>query len=285
MQTTTSDLRKEFKVKLTASYHPREADQIAAIVIEHFFGIPSTSQLLNKEITISGEIELQVYQIIDRLLKNEPIQYVLGYTEFYGRRFKTDPRALIPRPETEELVDYILTHGISKNSTVLDIGTGTGCIAISLALETGCTVLALDSEAEALTLAKENAAALGVEISFIHADILTTKPDLPALDLIVSNPPYVPLTDLASLHSRVKDYEPSQALFVPDQDPLIFYKRIAHLAPTYLVPGGQVILEIYHLMGPALASLFQEPQWSQVQIKKDLQGKDRIFKATLSSSH
>jgi release factor glutamine methyltransferase len=134
---------------------------------------------------------------------------------------------------------------------------------------------------DALALARENAVSLSAVVNFIQVDILNTKPDLPQLDIIVSNPPYVPKSDHAFMDSKVKDFEPLQALFVPEQDPVIFYQRIANLAPEYLVPGGQVFLEIYHLAGLAVKSLFQGPQWSQVLIKKDLQGKDRMLKAIL----
>jgi len=278
---TTNILRKEFSSSLSPIYQLREADQIASIVIEHLFGIQGTSQLLHQKMTISTAQELTVYKIFDRLLKHEPIQYVLGYTEFYGRQFKTDARALIPRPETEELVDFILNEAVSDASNIMDIGTGTGCIAITLALETGCKVFALDVDIDALALARENALSLGAEINFIQADILTTEPGIRNLDIIVSNPPYVPQSCQASMDGRVIDFEPSQALFVPEQNPLTFYQRIANLASDYLVPGGQVFLEIYHLAGPAVKSLFQGPQWSQALIKKDLQGKDRIIKAIL----
>jgi len=282
--TTTNILRKEFSSSLSPIYQPREADQIASIVIEQLFGIPGTSQLLHQKMTISTAQELTVYKIFDRLLKHEPIQYVLGYTEFYGRQFKTDARALIPRPETEELVDFILNEAVSDASNIMDIGTGSGCIAITLALETGCKVFALDVDIDALALARENALSLGSEINFIQADILTTKPGIRNLDFIVSNPPYVPQSCQASMDRRVIDFEPSQALFVPKQNPLTFYQRIANLASDYLVPGGQVFLEIYHLAGPAVKSLFQGPQWSQALIKKDLQGKDRMLRAILKSN-
>ena len=283
--TTTNSLRKEFSSNLSPIYELREADQIASMLIGHLFGIQGTSQFLHQEMTISTVQELTVDNIFDRLLKHEPIQYVLGYTEFYGRQFKTDARALIPRPETEELVDFILNEAVSDASSIMDIGTGSGCIAITLALESGCKVFALDIDIDALALARENALSLGAEINFIQADILTTKPGIRNLDFIVSNPPYVPQSGQASMDRRVIDFEPSQALFVPKQNPLIFYQRIANLAPDYLVPGGQVFLEIYHLAGPAVMSLFQGPQWSQARIKKDLQGKDRMLKAILKSNN
>ena len=279
--TTTNIIRKEFSSKLRPNYESREADQISSLVVEHLFQISGTTQLLGKEVTISNTLGQRTDQILERLLNNEPIQYVLGYTEFYGRRFKTDSRALIPRPETEELVDFMLKEAVSDAHRILDIGTGSGCIAITTNLETDCKVFAIDVDMDALALARENAVSLGAAINFIQADMLNTKPDLPQLDIIVSNPPYVPKSDHAFMDSKVKDFEPLQALFVPKQDPVIFYQRIANLAPEYLVPGGQVFLEIYHLAGPSVKSLFQGPQWSQVLIKKDLQGKDRMLKAIL----
>jgi release factor glutamine methyltransferase len=283
MQTSTNELRREIKVKLTPPFDHSEADQFAALIIEHFFEVPSITQLLGQEINISSKIEGQIRRFCERLLKNEPIQYVLGYTEFYGRQFKTDARALIPRPETEELVNYILAQGVSPKSRIMDIGTGTGCIGITLALEAHCKVFAIDVDIDVLNLARENAAALGAEINFIQADILTSKPHLGSLDIMVSNPPYVPQSDRETMDLRVLDFEPSKALFTPEQSPLIFYQRIESLAAEYLVPGGQLFLEIYHLAGPAVMSLFQEPRWSQVLIKKDLQGKDRMLKAVLKS--
>lgn len=279
----TNTFRKELKTQLALLYQHREADHIAALVIEHLFDIPPITQLLGQEINISSKIEGQIRRYCERLLRHEPIQYVLGYTEFYGRQFKTDARALIPRPETEELVDFILAQGVSPKSRIMDIGTGTGCIGITLALETHCKVFAIDVDIDTLTLARENAAALGAEISFTQADILTSKPDHGSLDIMVSNPPYVPQSDREAMDQRVLDFEPSKALFTPEQNPLIFYQRIASLAPEYLVPGGQVFLEIYHLAGPAVMSLFQGPRWSQVLIKKDLQGKNRMLKAVLRS--
>lgn len=280
---TTSRLRKTIKNKLKVLYNPREADHIAALIIEHLFGITTTAQLLQREIQLTSEIKEQLTAILQRLKTQEPIQYILGYTEFYGRRFKTDGRALIPRPETEELVHFAIQEGVSKECAILDIGTGTGCIAITMALETGCEVYAVDVSNEALQLARGNAKALRASVQFLQDDIMQSSLKLPELDLIISNPPYVPDTDHPTVASRVKDFEPSQALFVPIKDPLMFYKRIAQLAPEYLKPGGKVFLEIYHTAGPAVEKLFKGSVWYQVQIKKDLQGNDRMVKAVLKS--
>jgi release factor glutamine methyltransferase len=256
---------------------------MAALVIEHFLGIPNTMQLIDRETALDEQTYPQLQAVLQRLENQEPIQYVLGHTEFFGRRFKTDLRGLIPRPETEELVQMVIREGYDQESILLDVGTGTGCIAITLALETGARIYALDVEPGALELALENATALGASVEFVLADFLHNIPKLPMLDAIISNPPYVPGKDLGSLENRVKDFEPLTALLVPDDNPLLFYERIASWAPGHLKPGGQVFLEIYHTAGPSVMNLFRGPQWSQVSIKKDLQGKDRMVKASLKN--
>jgi release factor glutamine methyltransferase len=253
-----------------------EADQVAALVIEHHFGISGIQQLIDQVLTLSPEIVTQVEVTVERLLQHEPVQYVLGHTDFYGYQFKTDARALIPRPETEELVQWVLRTNLCDQNTILDIGTGSGCIAITLALETSAQIYALDVAKEALDLARDNAQRLGASVKFMLADVMSELPEMPKFDVWVSNPPYVPRSDLGAIESRVKDYEPASALFVPDQDPLVFYHRIAELAPFHLKPGGRVFMEIYHNTGPAVLKLFQGAPWSQASIKKDLQGRDRM---------
>lgn len=263
--------------KISPVYSDTEADQVSALILEHHFGLSPTKQLIDHDLQMSHTIKAQIERMVQRLLGHEPIQYVLGYTEFYGFQFKTDSRALIPRPETEELIQLLLNSGLSDTSCVLDIGTGTGCIAITLALLSEAKVYALDVEQAALNLAQENADRLGANVHFVRADILTQQPELPKFEILVSNPPYVPERDLDSLEPRVKYHEPASALFVPDDDPLRFYKRIAQLAPHYLKPGGKLFLEIYHTAGLAITQLYLGPQWSQVSLKKDLSGRDRIL--------
>jgi len=280
---TPKSLRQEIRQRLSSHYPSAEADYIAALVIEHFLGIPNTMQLIDRETTIEEQTYRQLQDALRKLQNDEPIQYVLGHTEFFGRRFKTDPRGLIPRPETEELLQMVINEGYDQESTLLDIGTGSGCIAVTLALETGARVYAVDLEPEALELARENAASLGASVEFVLADFLHENPDLPPLDALISNPPYVPENDLATLENRVKSFEPLTALLVPDHNPLLFYERIATWAPGQLKPGGQVFLEIYHTAGPSVMNLFRGPHWSQVSIKKDLQGKDRMIKASLKN--
>ncbi len=282
MINNTRYLRKQLRNRLSNHYQQMEADNIAGLIIEHFLGISGTLQLINQEITVSENTLQQLESALQRLETGEPVQYVLGYSEFYGRRFITDSRGLIPRPETEELVQMVLDDGYTGENNILDIGTGSGCIAITLALETKARVYALDKDPGALELARENAHLLGATVNLLQEDLLKSQPHLPQLDAIVSNPPYVPQSDRESIHQRVKDYEPAGALFVPDQAPLLFYQRIAELAPLYLKPGGRVYLEIYHTAGPAISALFRKPQWSQVIVKKDLHGKDRLVKVTWS---
>ena len=277
------NLRTTIRQRLSSHYQAAEADNIAALIIEHFLGIPNTMQLVDRETTLNEQTNLQLQEVLARLENHEPIQYVLGHMEFYGRRFKTDQRGLIPRPETEELVQMVINEGYDQKRTLLDIGTGSGCIAITLALETGARVYALDVQPQALQLAYENAASLGASVEFVLADFLQESPDLPPLDAIISNPPYVPEQDLASLEKRVKSFEPLTALLVPDRNPLLFYEKIAAWAPDHLKPGGQVFLEIYHTAGPSVMNLFRGSHWSQVSIKKDLQGKDRMVNASLKN--
>ena len=280
---TTTSLRTEITNELIVLYDPREADQVAALVIENLFGITPINQLMGKEINLTRQIQKKLAQIIHRLLKHEPIQYVLGHTEFFGRLFKTDSSVLIPRPETEELVHWILQGDLNDTSRVLDIGTGSGCIAITLALEAKCKSIGIDNDPSALLVSKENAREHGVEIEWLELDILEKTPVIDPVDLIVSNPPYVPHGDRGQMDSRVKDFEPVLALFVPDNDPLIFYRRIVALAPHILKPGGTVYLEIYHQAGKAVCDLFTGRHWSQVNLKKDLQGRNRMVSATLNA--
>ena len=192
MEVSSRILRRQIGTRISSIYTSQEADQIAALIIEHHFGLSKTEQLIDQQLVLSKTTDDQIKSMIERLLKYEPIQYVLGYTEFYGHRFITDSRALIPRPETEELVRLVLDTGLSQKSTALDIGTGTGCIAVTLALETGADIYALDLEPAALELARENAQQLAANIHFIQADIMTQQPELPQFDVLVSNPPYVP---------------------------------------------------------------------------------------------
>lgn len=223
-------------------------------------------------------------EAVDRLCRElraaRPMQYLLGETEFYGRLFRVDERVLIPRPETEELVDWIV-HDERQATRLLDVGTGSGAIAISLALELPqAEVTAIDLSTDALTLAAENAARLGASVRFVEADALqglAQRFAAETFDLIVSNPPYVPDSDRETMHRNVLDYEPHIALFVPDQDPLRFYRAIAQAAQQLLKPGGKLYFEIYHKAADSLEQLLCALGYEEVTVRRDLFEKPRML--------
>lgn len=227
---------------------------------------------------------------IGRYNRHEPLQHIIGETVFYGRRFRCDSRALIPRPETEELVERIVTDHLSCNHLhVLDIGTGTGCIAISLALDLkNAEVDAVDISTGALALAQENADALSAPVRFHQADVLTWSVSSnipPALEcqygIIVSNPPYIRQSERVDMDANVLDYEPHTALFVPDHDPLIFYRTIAAFAANHLKPDGALYFEINQFLSIETASLIRSLGFAHVEIINDLSGNARMIKARL----
>lgn len=231
-------------------------------------------------------LQIRMKEITSDLLKYKPIQYILGKTEFYGLSFRIGPGVLIPRPETEELVQWIITgNKHMTGGSLLDIGTGSGCIAIALARNLpGTEVFALDVSPAALAIAAENAQLNRVNIHFIEQDFLDAKLTRPQkFDVVVSNPPYVPVSDQAQMLPNVLGYEPHEALFVPDSDPLLFYRRIAESATDLLKPGGTVYCEIHEILGSEIPDLFRKYGFSQTEIRKDINGKDRMFKARFLS--
>ena len=213
--------------ELKQHYGATEGYALYRMVMEECFGLTHTDILLGKDSQISEENQAKLLEIIGRLLRNEPVQYVLGHAWFCGHRFRVRSGVLIPRPETELLVQKALELGREMkglaNSEVLDIGTGSGCIAISMALS-GCRVTAMDISESALDVAKENAAELNAEVAFMQENILQPSPVGQQWDIIVSNPPYICLHEAEDMERNVLDYEPHNALFVPDTDPLIFYR-------------------------------------------------------------
>ena len=270
--------------ELKQHYGTAEGYALYRLIMEECFGLSHTDVLLGKDNQISEDDKARLYEITERLLENEPVQYVLGYTHFCGHRFNVRSGVLIPRPETEPLVEKVLklsggmvTEGQPK---ILDIGTGSGCIAISLALE-GCQVTAMDVSGTALEIAKENASVLGADIVFVHENILHASSTDTRWDMIVSNPPYVCLHEADDMERNVLDYEPHQALFVPDTDPLIFYRAIASYALSHLVPGGWLCLEINQAYPEEMSRLLSSFGFRDVTIMKDQYGKDRIAYAHL----
>lgn len=256
-----------------------EKEAILFWVLEHTLKLSRTEVMRGKTMDIDND---QIQAILHRLNQHEPVQYILGEADFYGRKFKVDPSVLITRPETELLVGYAINHfkKDQKEITVLDIGTGSGCIAITLALEIPSSkVIATDISAGALLTAKENAQGLGADVEFHLHNILKDKMDFGYLDLVVSNPPYIMESEKSTMALNVTEYEPPQALFVPDSDPLLFFRIITEKAFHVLKPQGVVIVEINERFGEETMALLQSIGFKNVNVLQDLSNKDRIITA------
>jgi release factor glutamine methyltransferase len=280
-----STLRAYLVNKLCTLYESREANQIAQLLFEEFNGWKRSEVVLHLDHRL-GESELLRYHFaLKKILLGEPVQYVLGHTWFMGLKLKTTPAALIPRPETEELVQWALELNKIHEPRILDIGTGSGCVAIALKKGIpGAHVYALDVSESALQLAQENATLNTTEISFSRLDILHETP-MGSYDIVVSNPPYIPQSESSSMHQRVTDYEPSIALFTDDDQALIFYERFMHLTPNLLNSGGIVICEIHENMEDSLMELATKYSISMPLIRHDMQGKPRMISWTNNSSN
>lgn len=268
--------------ELKQHYGQHEGYALYRLIMEECFELSHTEILLGKDNQISTENQARLREITERLLKDEPIQYILGYTYFHGHKFHTAPGALIPRPETELLVDAALSI-IKEGKTnvpprVLDIGTGSGCIAISMAL-TGCPTTAMDISEEALAIASKNAETLNANINFIHENILHPQPNIQQWDIILSNPPYICLHEALEMERNVLYHEPHQALFVPDTDPLIFYRAIASYAASHLASGGWLCLEINQAYPKEMMNLLASFGFKDINIALDQYGKNRIATA------
>ncbi len=291
------------KDSLEPLYGPAESAQIARWVIEHLTGWSRADLLVHGSDTFTAEQAELFDKYQHELLQWRPVQYVLGEAWFAGMRFYVDERVLIPRPETEELVGWIVdkvrfrildlgskkagpgtntSHFPNPSSKILDIGTGSGCIPIALKkFLPQAEVWAVDKSAAALDVAKRNAVDLGAQIHFLEIDILDPLQtgNLPEFDVIVSNPPYVPMSDMESMRSNVKDHEPHLALFVENDDALIFYRVIANLGLTKLRRGGSVFFEIHASAGDAARELLSSLGYRNIELRKDLGGLDRMIAA------
>lgn len=267
-------------------YSEREAAALARWVCEERFGLSPTEILLDKDNHLSAESLAEVEEIITRLLHHEPIQYILGEVDFCGHRFHVGPGALIPRPETEELVQHILQSSNEAAPCILDIGTGTGCIALSLALVwPEAQITAWDISEKALAIARRNGQRhAAAHVVFEHKDILAPIADNRQWDIIVSNPPYVCEREAKDMSPNVLDYEPPTALFVPDNDPLLFYRAISRFAYTHLAPQGTLWLEINEALGIETARLIRDEGFRDVEILKDIHGKDRMLRCTIDAT-
>ncbi len=278
-----NDIKQALKKQLADQFESVELNPILSILIEHITGWDQLHQALHKDQPISAEQRLAFEKAATELAAGRPIQYITGKAWFMGEPYTVNDQVLIPRPETEELVDWIIEYAEIKGKAlrILDIGTGSGCIAIALkkALPEA-KVSAIDISTNALKIAASNADELNAEIEFIPLDILNTAflPD--QYDVIVSNPPYIPLQEMKNMELQVTDYEPNIALFVPDEDPLVFYKAIARLAKLHLASNGQLFFEIHYDQGDAMIALLDEMHF-HAELRADLFGKDRMIRASL----
>lgn len=281
---TIQEARYNLLHQLRKVYDSREAGNITDWVLENITGRTRMERVIHKGLIMDAGQQARLDSISRDLLSFKPIQYILNECWFFKRRYYVNEAVLIPRPETEELIEWIIedyrNNIPSALPHILDIGTGSGNIAITLSLELQVPVTAIDFSAAALEVAKKNADDLGGKVDFLHSDF--TDPDnWPALtppDIIVSNPPYIPLHEQEQMAGNVLKFEPHSALFVPDDDPLLFYRLIIGYASTYLRSGGKIYVEISEYRGEATETLFQHFGY-ETELKKDMQGRHRLIKA------
>jgi release factor glutamine methyltransferase len=278
-------------------YDHNESANIALLVLEDCTGLSGTDIIMNKERKISSEQESKIARHIQRLQQHEPIQYIMNKAWFYGMKLYVDKAVLIPRPETEELVDWIIKDvkasgkdvferrpmeaDVTTQLKILDIGTGSGCIALALKKRLlKAEVWGCDRSEEALNVARRNGSDLDIRVDFQGINFLDAaqQRSLPTVDIIVSNPPYIPINEKEEMNANVVHYEPHEALFVPNDDPLLFYKAIVHFAKKRLYENGAIYMEIHEGLGSEVVSLLNNEGYQNVELKKDMQGKDRMIK-------
>ncbi|MBM6806583.1 peptide chain release factor N(5)-glutamine methyltransferase [Bacteroides caecicola] len=265
---------------IAASYAETEASALARWILEEEFGFSTLELYAGKDTDFPMEKRNRLNDILVRLARFEPIQYIIGKTEFCGLTLKVSSDVLIPRPETAELVDWIVSDCPQSGLRVLDIGTGSGCIAITLAERmVEAEVSAWDISERALAVARENALHNNVRIAFSCMDVFNEPTGTSVFDIIVSNPPYITESERAEMERNVLDYEPETALFVPDTDPLRFYRRIAHIGNQMLKPGGKLFFEINRAYGSETAAMLKYGGYSQVEVRSDSYGNARMIKA------
>ncbi len=276
------EIRALFRKELAGVYPPEETGQIFCELLEHYLGLPRFVLGLEPDKIVSREDEQPLFEALASLKRHVPLQYITGKAYFMEMELEVGPGVLIPRPETEELVRWILaSHGANLHgASLLDVGTGSGCIAIALAVHlSDARVHALDRSADALAYARRNAASQGVAIHFSQGDMRHPLQLGGPFDLIVSNPPYVPEGEAGAMRPNVRDHEPAEALFAPDDDPLLFYRSLTQLAGSQLRAGGWLYVELHERFGQAVAALFADAGMQEVQLKKDIFGKPRFVRA------
>ncbi|MGB3852219.1 MAG: peptide chain release factor N(5)-glutamine methyltransferase [Tunicatimonas sp.] len=279
------ELQIQLRDKLTPDAGgPEEATVMASWLLEHFLFVSRTELLLNASVNISSETLQRINEAVVRLRKQEPIQYVLGEADFYGRTFMVSPNVLIPRRETEELVALVKQENQQTELSVLDVGTGSGCVAVTLAKELNAPrVHAFDISEAAVRIAQGNAVHHQADVAFVVGDLFDEQLSVPSpFDVVVSNPPYVRRSEAAAMADRVVRYEPGQALFVSDADPLRYYREIAHrCCQGWLQSGGRVYLEINESLGAEVMQVLKNEHFTRVILHKDLQRKERFVSAIL----
>lgn len=275
----------DFTEKLKTIYEDREAENIADWVFENVTGLKRWERRENKNGELKDFDLKRVEKYLEELLEHKPVQYVLNEAWFYKMKFFVNENVLIPRPETEELIEWIVNdfkkEKISKPIKIIDIGTGSGCIAIALKKESAnSNITAIDVSENALFVAKRNAEDLDTEINFLQIDFLNenARKQLQFYDTIVSNPPYIPISEKEILSKNVTDFEPGIALFVENHDPYIFYKKIAEFSKTHLKQNGKIYVEVHEEYAKEVKSIFENEGYF-AEIKKDIYGKERMVKA------
>ncbi len=276
MKSTIQYIEKE----LAGLYSITEVEGFKRIIFEAVCGWDFTEQVLKKQEILSPTVLEKIKSIVLRLKNNEPIQYILGETEFYGVKFKVNTSVLIPRPETEELVQWVVQSKLPANCNILDIGTGSGCIAIAIKSRLkNAKVSGIDISDKALEIARQNAVENGLEVNFYLADILNcSNLNREKYDAIISNPPYIREREKEQMHGNVLNYEPKIALFVPNSDPLKFYRAIAVFAKNNLHEKGMLFFEINENLGDEMVELFTKHGFYHVEVRKDINGKNRMVR-------
>lgn len=274
---------QDFKVKVSHLYDDRESKNLYYRILEEILHCDTTALLLHGDELMTDDKLSEYQQIVEKLSSGTPIQHIFGYTIFHNNQFYVNSDVLIPRPETEELINWILETSTNYQS-ILDIGTGSGCIAISLKKELSNTsISAIDISEKALEIAKKNAQCNQTEIQFFLDDILNSKSGYPQFSCIVSNPPYIRLSEKKDMHANVLEHDPHLSLFVADDDPLIFYRKIAEFGQSHLEGNGYLFFEINEYLANETMQLLSDNQYVEIELKQDINGKNRMIKCRKSN--
>ncbi|HVK97190.1 MAG TPA: peptide chain release factor N(5)-glutamine methyltransferase, partial [Flavisolibacter sp.] len=297
-----SEAERFLKQELQKIYEDPEAFNIAGFIVEEITAFQKAERIAKKDALLTSEQQQQLHALLERLQQHEPLQYALGKAWFYGLPFFVNPSVLIPRPETEELVDWIINDvkelqvddvfekaateaDKTKQLKIIDVGTGSGCIALSLKhAMPKAEVWGCDISDEALNVARRNGSALDIRVDFQGVNFLdiAQQKALPTVDIVVSNPPYVPLKDKEQMNKNVVDHEPHLALFVPDNDALVFYKAVVEFGKHRLYDNGLIYMEIHEELAEDVVTLFTKNGYVDIEVKKDMQGKERMIKVRKS---